>query len=70
MSTVRRWLRRVWYFVNRRRLERELEFEMTAHRAAMGDPRGFGNLTRLRIAALRPRLPLRVRRSAERERVM
>jgi predicted permease len=43
------WLRRVWYLLNRSRLERELEEEMAAHRAEKGDrgPR-FGNTLRLR----------------------
>jgi hypothetical protein len=40
--------RRVWYLLNRRRLERELEREMESHRAQMADPEGFGNAIRLR----------------------
>ncbi len=45
-----RWLREFWFVVNRRRLERELEEEMRAHREAMApeDRAGFGNLLRLR----------------------
>ena len=41
--------RRLWYFLNRSRLERELRDEMAAHRAMKGDtgPR-FGNELRLR----------------------
>ena len=40
--------RRVWYRLNRTRFERELQDEIAAHREAMGDPRKFGNLLRLR----------------------
>jgi len=43
-----RALRRIWYFLNRRRLEQELEREMAAHRAEMGEPRRFGSTVRLR----------------------
>jgi len=43
-----RCCRRVWYLLNRRRLERELEREMESHRAQMADPEGFGNAIRLR----------------------
>ena len=43
-----RLLRRIWYRLNRRWWERELEREMAAHRAAMGEPQRFGNLLRLR----------------------
>ena len=43
-----RCCRRVWYLLNRRRLERELEREMASHRAQMADPEGFGNAIRLR----------------------
>src|SRR5687767_6096601 len=43
-----RLLRRIWYLLNRRRLELELEREMAAHRAEMGDPRFFGGTLRLR----------------------
>src|SRR3954471_15077632 len=41
--------RRIWYLLNRSRLERELRDEMNAHRAMKGDvgPR-FGNALRLR----------------------
>src|SRR6185312_2090234 len=44
--------RRVWYLLNRSRLERELREEMEAHRAMKGDagPR-FGNDLRLREEA-------------------
>ena len=42
------WLRRVWYLLNRRRLERDLQREMEIHRAQMAEPRGFGNTLRLR----------------------
>src|SRR5688500_5954855 len=40
--------RRVWYLLNRRRVARQLEEEMTSHRAMMRDPRGFGNRLKLR----------------------
>jgi hypothetical protein len=40
--------RRIWYRLNRTRFERELQDEIAAHREAMGDPRKFGNLLRLR----------------------
>jgi putative ABC transport system permease protein len=43
-----RWLRRLWYLLNHRALERELEREMVAHRAMMGDARRFGSTLRLR----------------------
>jgi hypothetical protein len=42
------WLRRVWYLLNRRRLERELSREMESHRLMMGEPKQFGNALRLR----------------------
>jgi len=42
------FLRRIWYFLNRSRIERELEAEMAAHREMMGDPRRFGNVLKLR----------------------
>jgi hypothetical protein len=35
---VGEWPRRLWYRLNRRRMERELEDEMAAHRAMMADP--------------------------------
>src|SRR4051812_7269925 len=44
-------LRRIWYRINRRRLEHELRDEMEAHREAMGEPRQFGNSLRLREEA-------------------
>jgi hypothetical protein len=43
-----RLLRRIWYLLNRRRLERELEREMAVHRAEMGEPHCFGGTLRLR----------------------
>ena len=43
-----RWLRRLWYFLNRRALERDLEREMASHRIMMSDPRRFGSTLRLR----------------------
>ncbi|HEX2464207.1 MAG TPA: ABC transporter permease, partial [Thermoanaerobaculia bacterium] len=42
------WPRRIWFLVNRRRLARELEREMEAHRAEMPEPARFGNSFRLR----------------------
>src|SRR5687767_11531723 len=45
------WARRIWYLLNRRRFERELEREMAAHRAAMAEPHRFGNTLRLRERA-------------------
>jgi len=42
------FFRRVWYVLNRRRMERLLESEMAAHRESMGDPRRFGNVLKLR----------------------
>jgi macrolide transport system ATP-binding/permease protein len=42
------WWRRVWYLLNRRRLERELELEMAAHREMMDETRRFGNMLKLR----------------------
>lgn len=44
MST---WFRRVWHLLNRSRRERELLEEMRDHRAAMPDPRLFGDPHRL-----------------------
>ena len=41
-------VRRLWYLLNRRRLERDLQREMEIHRAQMAEPRGFGNTLRLR----------------------
>src|SRR5580704_12706070 len=40
------WLRRIWYLMNRRRLEREMEKEMSFHRAMAGRP--IGSELRLR----------------------
>jgi predicted permease len=48
MGRVGEWLRRLWYLLNRARLERELEEEMAEHRMAMREPRRFGNAARLR----------------------
>ncbi len=42
------WGRRVWYVVNRGRLDRELAEEMAAHREMMDEPQRFGNALRLR----------------------
>ena len=51
MPIVREWARRIWYFLNRRRFERELEREMASHRAELQDPRRFGSALRLREQA-------------------
>lgn len=48
MDTIREWVRRLWYLLNRRRFEAALQREMEAHRAALDDPRRFGNTLRLR----------------------
>jgi predicted permease len=40
--------RQLQYLLRRRRIQRELEEEMAAHRAAMGDPRGFGSPLKIR----------------------
>ena len=45
---MREWLRRVWYLLNRGRLEAALREEMNAHRAMMGEPVRFGNTLQLR----------------------
>ena len=42
------WLRRVWYLLNRGRLEDALQQEMEAHRELMGEPLRFGNTLRMR----------------------
>ena len=48
---IGRWARQLWYLLNRRRFERELEHEMAAHRASMAEPSRFGNTLQLREAA-------------------
>jgi hypothetical protein len=45
--------RRVWFLLNRRRLERELAGEMAEQRRRMADPPGFGGAIRLREEAKR-----------------
>src|SRR5262245_38808490 len=47
LSRLRELARRLWYLVNRRRLDEALRREMEAHPAEMGDPRRFGNLLKL-----------------------
>jgi hypothetical protein len=42
------WGRRVWYFLNRRRLEEDLRREMEAHRERLDRPARFGNVLKLR----------------------
>ena len=46
-----RLTRRLWYLLNRRRLEAQLRAEMEAHREMMGEPARFGNVLRLREEA-------------------
>jgi hypothetical protein len=48
MRVVGKCLRRIWYLLNRRRMEEELQSEMDAHRTMMGEPARFGNTLRLR----------------------
>jgi putative ABC transport system permease protein len=43
MSSMGEWFRRVWYLLNRRRLDEALQAEMAAHRELMAEPRRFGN---------------------------
>jgi predicted permease len=51
MTRLAEWLRRLWYLANRRRFDRALLDEMTAHRAALVHPARFGNTLRLREEA-------------------
>jgi predicted permease len=51
MNRLGEWLRRVWYLLNRRRLDAALREEMAAHRAQMNRPGRFGNSLRLREEA-------------------
>jgi putative ABC transport system permease protein len=51
MNAVSEWFRRIWYLVNRRRLDEELRQEMQAHRELMANPARFGNSLRLRDEA-------------------
>jgi predicted permease len=48
MGRIAEWLRRFTYICHRRKIERDLEKEMQAHRDLMGDRRAFGNTLRLR----------------------
>lgn len=48
MSLIGESFRRVWYLLNRDRIDAALRREMEEHRASMGDPRRFGNSRRLR----------------------
>ena len=48
MSAPGEWLRRVWYLLNRGRLETSLREEMAAHREMMEEPVTFGNPLQLR----------------------
>ena len=51
MGIIGEWLRRLGFLLRRRAMEDDLRREMEAHRAMMGDPRGFGNTLRLRDEA-------------------
>src|SRR5574339_838432 len=51
MGILGEWVRRLVFLLRRRAMEDELRREMEAHRAMMGDPRGFGNTLRLRDEA-------------------
>ena len=51
MRILAEWGRRIWFLLNRPKLERELEREMAAHREMMNDPRRFGNALKLREEA-------------------
>jgi predicted permease len=51
MSLPGEWFRRLVYLIRRRAMDDELRREMEAHRAQMADPRGFGNMLRLRDEA-------------------
>ncbi len=51
MTIIAEWLRRVGHLIRRRRLERDLQREMEAHRALMTGPQRFGNTLRLREEA-------------------
>jgi putative ABC transport system permease protein len=48
MPNIGEWSRRVWYLLNRSRIDAALRREMEDHRALMGDPARFGNARRLR----------------------
>jgi putative ABC transport system permease protein len=48
MKAIGRLARRIWYFLNRRRVEQDLEREMALHRAQMSEPQRFGKAIRLR----------------------
>jgi predicted permease len=48
MSVIAEWLRRVWYLLNRSRIENALQREMETHRELMAEPTRFGNTLQLR----------------------
>ena len=48
MPNLGEWSRRVWYLLNRGRVDAALRREMEDHRAVMADPARFGNARRLR----------------------
>jgi predicted permease len=51
VHVIGEWCRRLWYLLNRRRLEGALRLEMEAHREMMREPKRFGNTLRLREAS-------------------
>ena len=51
MDRLLEWVRRIWYLLNRRRIEAALREEMEAHRAEVKSPARFGNVLRLREEA-------------------
>ena len=48
MPNIGEWSRRVWYLLNRSRIDAAIRREMEDHRALMADPARFGNVHRLR----------------------
>lgn len=42
------WWRRLWYLLNRRRMDAALRTELEAHREMLGEPARFGNVERIR----------------------
>ena len=48
MPNLGEWSRRVWYLLNRSRIDAAIRREMEDHRALMADPARFGNVHRLR----------------------
>ncbi len=54
MPRIGEWARRAWFLLTRRRRERELQEEIEAHRAAMDEPKRFGDSLRIREEAVDP----------------